>query len=45
VTDTAERLAALSAAAGDVRAAGSIGELTTVEGDAFSVAVTLPPGD
>jgi valyl-tRNA synthetase len=43
VTDTAARLAALAAAAEDVRAAGSIAELTTAEGDAFAVAVTLAP--
>jgi valyl-tRNA synthetase len=43
VTDTAARLAALAAAAEDVRAAGSIAELTAAEGDAFAVAVTLAP--
>jgi valyl-tRNA synthetase len=45
VTDTADRLAALAAAVADVRSAGSIAELTTIDGDAFSVAVTLPPAD
>jgi valyl-tRNA synthetase len=43
VTDTPERLAALAAAADDVRAAGSVAELTTTEGDAFVVVVELPP--
>ncbi|MFZ6005689.1 MAG: valine--tRNA ligase [Actinomycetota bacterium] len=41
VTDTAERLKALDAASADVRAAGVIGELTLVEGEPFSVSVTL----
>jgi valyl-tRNA synthetase len=44
VTDTADRLAALAAAAGDVRDAGKVAQLTTVElvdGDAASVEVVL----
>ena len=41
VTDTAERLALLAGALDDVRAAGAIAELTTVEGDEFAVEVTL----
>ena len=45
VTDTADRLAALAPAAEDVTAAGSVGELTTAEGDAFAVTVVLPPAD
>ena len=36
------RLVALAAAVDDVQAAGSIGQLTTVEGDAFAVAVGAP---
>jgi valyl-tRNA synthetase len=43
VTDTAERAAALELAAGDVQAAGVIGELVIQVGDAFAVEVTLPP--
>jgi valyl-tRNA synthetase len=42
VTDTAPRLAALTATAADIRAAGVVGELTMAEGDAFAVAVELP---
>ena len=43
VTDTPERLTVLEAVAGDVRAAGRITELTTVEGTALSVACELVP--
>jgi valyl-tRNA synthetase len=43
VTDTAERLAALELALDDVAAAGVATEITTQVGDAFAVAVTLPP--
>ena len=43
VTDTAERLAVLDQVAGDVRAAGRITELTTVEGAALSVHAELAP--
>jgi valyl-tRNA synthetase len=43
VTDTPERLAVLARAADDLCAAGAIAELTTVEGDAFAVDVTLAP--
>jgi valyl-tRNA synthetase len=45
VTDTADRLAALAAAVGDVKAAGSVAELTIIEGDAFAVEVVLPAAD
>ena len=45
VVDTAERLAALAAAADDVRAAGSVAQLTTADGDAFAVTVVLPDAD
>jgi valyl-tRNA synthetase len=41
VRDTAERLAALAAAEGDVREAGRVAELATEEGDGFSVEVVL----
>ena len=41
VTDTADRLALLALAAADVRSAGNVASLETVEGDGFSVAVTL----
>jgi valyl-tRNA synthetase len=41
VTDTADRLALLALAAADVRSAGNVASLDTVEGDAFSVGVTL----
>ncbi len=41
VVDTAERIAALVAAADDVRDAGKIGELETEVGSAFSVRVDL----
>ena len=41
VTDTADRLALLALAAGDVRSAGNVASLETVESDGFSVAVTL----
>ena len=41
VRDTADRLAALAAAEGDVREAGRVAELTTEEGDTFSVDVVL----
>jgi valyl-tRNA synthetase len=43
VTDTPERLARLALAVDDVRGAGRIAELTTTEGETFSVAVTLAP--
>ena len=41
VRDTAERLAALARAEGDVREAGRIAELVTEEADGLAVAVTL----
>jgi valyl-tRNA synthetase len=41
VTDTPERLARLALVADDVRSAGHIASLTTAEGPAFSVSVTL----
>ena len=41
VTDTADRLAALATAEGDVRDAGRVAELRTVEGPELSVEVTL----
>jgi valyl-tRNA synthetase len=41
VTDTADRLALLALAAADVRSAGNVASLETVEGEAFSVEVTL----
>jgi valyl-tRNA synthetase len=41
VTDTADRLALLALAAADVRSAGNVASLETVEGDTFSVDVTL----
>jgi valyl-tRNA synthetase len=41
VTDTADRLALLALAAPDVRSAGNVASLEMVEGDAFSVDVTL----
>jgi valyl-tRNA synthetase len=43
VTDTAERVTALGSAVDDVKAAGVVAELTTVEGEAFSVQVDLAP--
>ncbi|MDP9389724.1 MAG: valine--tRNA ligase [Actinomycetota bacterium] len=43
VRDDAGRLAALEAAAGDLREAGSIAELRVEEADRFSVDVTLAP--
>ena len=45
VTDTADRLAVLDAVAGDVRAAGRIGELVTVAGPVFAVESELQPPD
>ena len=45
VTDTADRLAVLDAVAGDVRAAGRIGELVTVAGPVFAVESELEPPD
>ncbi len=41
VTDTPERLARLALVAEDVRSAGRIASLTTTEGPAFSVSITL----
>ena len=41
VTDTADRLALLALAAADVRSAGNVASLETVEGEAFSVRVAL----
>jgi valyl-tRNA synthetase len=41
VTDSADRLALLARAAADVRSAGNVASLEMVEGDAFSVEVTL----
>jgi valyl-tRNA synthetase len=41
VTDTPERLGRLALAAEDIRSAGHIASLTTVEGPTFSVSVTL----
>jgi valyl-tRNA synthetase len=41
VTDSADRLALLALAAADVRSAGNVASLEMVEGDAFSVDVTL----
>jgi hypothetical protein len=43
VTDTPDRLALLAPAADDVRSAGHVVELVTVEGDALAVAVELAP--
>ncbi|HLM64724.1 MAG TPA: valine--tRNA ligase [Acidimicrobiales bacterium] len=43
VTDTPDRLALLALAADDVRSAGRVAELVTVEGDALAVAVELAP--
>jgi len=43
VTDSADRLALLALAADDVRSAGNIASLEMVEGDSFSVEVTLAP--
>jgi valyl-tRNA synthetase len=43
VTDTPERLALLALAADDVRSAGRIAALRTVEGEALAVAVELAP--
>jgi valyl-tRNA synthetase len=43
VTDTAERIAALELASGDVSAAGVISDLQTRVGEAFAVEVTLTP--
>jgi valyl-tRNA synthetase len=43
VTDTAERLARLAQVEDDVRAAGHIAHLSTVDGDTFSVEVELAP--
>ncbi|HEY6416225.1 MAG TPA: class I tRNA ligase family protein, partial [Acidimicrobiales bacterium] len=43
VTDSADRLALLALAADDVRSAGNVASLVMVEGDAFSVEVTLAP--
>ena len=43
VRDTAERLAILQAVAADLREAGNIGRLETIEGDAFAVETTLAP--
>jgi len=43
VTDTADRLALLALAAADVRSAGNVASLETVEGEVFAVAVTLAP--
>jgi valyl-tRNA synthetase len=45
VTDTPDRLALLSQALDDVKAAGVITTLTTTEGQTFSVDVTLAPAD
>ena len=45
VTDTAERLAVLADVAGDVRAAGRITELATVEGAGLSVQASLASED
>jgi valyl-tRNA synthetase len=43
VIDTPDRLALLDLAAHDVRSAGHVVELVTVEGDALAVAVELAP--
>jgi len=43
VTDTPERIAVLADVAGDVRAAGRVGELVTAEGPELSVACELAP--
>ncbi len=43
VTDTGERIAVLADVAGDVRAAGRVGELVTAEGRELSVACELAP--
>ena len=43
VTDTPERIAVLAGVAGDVRAAGRVGELVTAEGRELSVACELAP--
>ena len=45
VTDTAERIAALNAVAGDVAAAGVVAALDTQIGDAASGIVTLASTD
>lgn len=42
VLDTPERLAALTSAAADIKAAGVIGELTTTDGAEFVTTVQLP---
>jgi valyl-tRNA synthetase len=41
VADSADRLALLALAAADVRSAGNVASLEMVEGEAFSVEVTL----
>ena len=41
VSDRPERLAAMAAASGDVRAAGRVAELTTSDGDQLGVHVVL----
>jgi len=43
VTDTTDRLALLALAVADVRSAGNVASLETVEGDMFSATVTLAP--
>ncbi|HET6662617.1 MAG TPA: valine--tRNA ligase, partial [Acidimicrobiales bacterium] len=43
VTDTADRLALLALAAADVRSAGNVASLETIEGETFSVSATLAP--
>jgi valyl-tRNA synthetase len=45
VTDTSDRMALLSQALDDLEAAGVIADLTTVEGDAFTIDVTLAPAE
>ncbi|HYZ99742.1 MAG TPA: valine--tRNA ligase [Acidimicrobiales bacterium] len=45
VTDTPDRLALLQQAVEDVRSAGHITELRTVEGEAFAVEVELQPAE
>jgi valyl-tRNA synthetase len=45
VVDTAERLAAIRAAEGDLRQAGNVAELTLIEGARASVVVTLGADD
>jgi hypothetical protein len=44
VIDTADRLALLALATDDVRSAGHIASLTTVEGESLTVSVELAPG-